>query len=541
MWRHLLGIGAATASFLLSSPVSTLSDPSLEIKDYLPIREAAGGQIKALPPSASPDAQTETPRAIGERSPGAASVPPEISPPISVPAVREASAPPGSAAGAPAQAQLDRIVSIRTVRVAAPPGMPGASEPDLDLDPLDLARMAISVTASRVTEAGQAPYPVFVSGNAGESWERSLGLGPFPIADPGLEFDAGGRLYLSALDASVPGGSRGVVVARSDDGGRSFTHRGFAMDASTSFLFPDGSRHSGCNAGGGPLFDYPKLTADQSARSPFRGAIYLLALAEGFDRNGDGVCEGGAYVIIRTRDGGETWEGGRVFEGMQLHTNRLAVSPDGSITVAQAVDGTGPGGRRPEIRIHRSTDGGATFSSVRAFPAGAALEPSTTWVAADPSDAAKLYVAFEGRVKGGDEIGHVFVIRSIDSGATWQQPVQVDSDDHDGSQSEALRPALAVSASGRLDLAWFDYRHSTPGHLAANRQAGDVYFATSSDGGATWSRNLRLNKVSAPAIFAPGNAFLTLLSQPDRALAAFALDTDANHLYETWLAEIRFR
>ena len=540
MLRQLLGIGAATASFLLVIPTSTLSDPFLEIKDYLPGREATGRSVDTLLPSTPPGAMTQA-----QAQPGLlAAVSPGIQPPVSV-AVKSPAAgsvPPGNAAGASVQLQPDRIVSIRMVRVAAPPGMPGASEPDLDLDPLNPARMGVSVTAGRAVGAGQVPYPVFFSDDAGKSWERSVGEGPVPIADPGLEFDAGGRLYLSALDASLPGGSRGVVVARSDDAGRSFVHHAFALDASTSFLFPDGTRRRACNAAGGPLFDYPKLTADQSETSPFRGALYLVALAQGFDRNSDGRCEGGAYVFIRSPDGGGSWEDGRVFEGMQLHTNRLAVGSDGAITLAQAVDGTGPGGRRPGIWIHRSMDGGASFApAVRACVACEDLEPAATWVAADPADPAKLYVAFEGRVKGGDEIGHVYVVRSSDAGATWQGPVRVDAATPGGAESEALRPALAVSPSGRLDLAWFDYRHSAPARLSAQRQAGDVYFAASYDGGVTWSRNLRLNAASAPAIFAPGNAFLTLLSQPDRALAVFALDTDTDHLYETWLAEISFR
>ena len=521
MLRQVLSITATSLFVLLAIPRSTLSDPFLELKIWAPaglpsqeiadVAQAATGDFSALAASADPIA-----------APGS---------------LQPASATPSAAASA---RPAGDVVTVRTTRVAAPSEMPGASEPDLDLDPLDPARMAVSVTASRMTQPGQVPYPVFFSANSGQSWERSLGLGPLPIADPGLEFDASGRLTLSALDASVSGSSRGVVVAHSDDGGRSFTRHAFAMDASTSFLFPDGSRRAACNATGGPLFDYPKLTADPSEMSPHRGALYLVALAQGFDRNGDGLCEGGAYVFIRSKDG-EAWDSGRVFEGMQLHTNRFAVGADGAITLAQAVDGT-DSGRNPEIRIHRSTDGGETFSSVRAFPAGAGLEPSATWVAADPSDAAKLYVAFEGRMKGGEEIGHVYVIRSLDSGATWQGPVQVDADDPPGrKESEALRPALAVSPSGRLDIAWFDYRHSGSGRLTSQRQIGDVYFASSTDGGANWSRNVRLSKASAPAIFAPGNAFLSLLSQPDRALAAFALDTDADNLYETWLAEVRFR
>jgi hypothetical protein len=327
-------------------------------------------------------------------------------------------------------------------------------------------------------------------------------------------------------------------VARSGDAGRSFAPAVFALDDSTSFLFTDGIRRPACNATGGPLFDYPKLAADRSAGSPHRGALYLVALAQGFDRDNDGVCDGAAYVFIRSTDGGVTWEEARALDGMRLHTNHVAVGPDGAIYVAQAVDGNGPGGRRPGIWILKSVDGGATFLSPVPAYESADLEPAATWMAADPADPARVFVAFEGRDQ--EEIGHVYVQRSMDGGSTWGTPVRVDDSGGEDGDGEALRPTIAVAEGGRVDIAWFDYRRSRPARLVDNRQIGDVYFATSPDG-AAWSRSLRLSGASAPLIFAPGNAFLTLVAAPERTLAVYAQDTDADNLYETWLAEIRPR
>src|SRR5262245_57346872 len=208
--RQLLGIGATTASFLLALPISTLSDPTLHLQSSPAMSAKSAGQPSAamrshdaagtVPPAAvSPASKIDDVAKPGEELDGLA-----------------------TAEGATRTATAGTVLSLRRTRVAAPAATPGACEPDRDLDPLHPGRLAVSVTAARASEKGVVAYPVYLSGDAGSHWERSRGEGPFPIADPGLEFDSQGRLFLSGLDASADGSSRGVVVARSDDAGRSF-------------------------------------------------------------------------------------------------------------------------------------------------------------------------------------------------------------------------------------------------------------------------------------------------------------------------------
>lgn len=83
----------------------------------------------------------------------------------------------------------------------------------------------------------------------------------------------------------------------------------------------------------------------------------------------------------------------------------------------------------------------------------------------------------------------IFYRRSTDRGETWADPVVINDDDADQLYYSGL-PKISMAPDGRLDVAWFDTR-SDPG-VTAN----DVYYASSSDNGATWSDNVRVTERS---------------------------------------------
>ena len=66
----------------------------------------------------------------------------------------------------------------------------------------------------------------------------------------------------------------------------------------------------------------------------------------------------------------------------------------------------------------------------------------------------------------------------------WDDDIRVNDDTGSGIQ---LRPDLAVSGDGRLYAVWEDYRNGT------YPSAGDIYFAYSTNGGKSWSANVRVN------------------------------------------------
>ncbi len=91
----------------------------------------------------------------------------------------------------------------------------------------------------------------------------------------------------------------------------------------------------------------------------------------------------------------------------------------------------------------------------------------------------------------------VYFARSKDAGATWSVSARVNHDIDDFWQSS---PDIAVNAAGVLHVVWYDNRTGTD----------DIYYSRSTDGGQTWSAEIRVNDVytgsqCAPAIAALGD------------------------------------
>lgn len=90
-------------------------------------------------------------------------------------------------------------------------------------------------------------------------------------------------------------------------------------------------------------------------------------------------------------------------------------------------------------------------------------------------------------------------------GITWAQPKRL-NDDPEGTKYGQHYPQISMSANGRLDVAWYDWREdpfppSTVGNgqtlsLFSNRgKFVSVYMTSSRDGGSTWTPNVRVNDV----------------------------------------------
>jgi hypothetical protein len=79
----------------------------------------------------------------------------------------------------------------------------------------------------------------------------------------------------------------------------------------------------------------------------------------------------------------------------------------------------------------------------------------------------------------------VFYIRSTDDGKTWSKPRQL-SDYPASLFYYNGDPNISVAPDGRIDVVFWDTRND-PGVFA-----NDVYYTSSSDGGVTWSKNIRV-------------------------------------------------
>lgn len=332
------------------------------------------------------------------------------------------------------------------------------------------------------------------STDGGATWTD---LGSFDVTtgnfgDPTIDSDLNGNLYLGVLG---PGGatSGGISVYKSTDGGLTFPTR---RDPSAGL---DGMNQ-----------DKDWLTVDKSPTSPFANRIYICWV--------NFAAAGVPIVVSTSSDAAATFTPAvRVTPATAAQEQGCQVATDsaGNVYVVYEHLIGFPGGPR-EIRVSKSTDGGATWSAtpvtVAAFTIPShdanaqtqcgrqALQGSSgsdgIRYQDHPSFAigpeGNLYVAFSLDPDGASvgQEAEVRFTRSTDGGATWSTPIAVDDTT---SINDRFQPAVATNATGQVMVTWYDRRNNA-------LQTGfpiDLYGAVSNDGGLTFGTNNRIT----PAAF----------------------------------------
>jgi hypothetical protein len=339
-------------------------------------------------------------------------------------------------------------------------------------------------------EIFRLPMRGYFSSDGGSNWGAvDLPLPP-PIArngfdfgsDPGVAWDAKGNVYYSYIVVffSTGGSINGteMAVARSSDGGKTWTPTYFNL------------------GGPGQFNDKPMITVDTNPSSSNFNTIYVA-----WDTTviGHGGPSSSGVQFSRSTDGGQTFStpvvvsdtnGGQRF-GIGADP---FVGPDGRVYVAWH-DITNA------ILVRSSGDGGNTFGPITTvaptqIPFDEAIPPQNTRGAlvypacgADRSTGpfrGRLYCSWMDNNRSGDT--DIFLSTSTDKGATWSAPVTVNDD---GGGSFQFNQWLAVDpANGAVDLSWNDSRNDP------TSASTDVYFAQSTNGGASVSANVKVT--SAP-------------------------------------------
>ena len=329
-----------------------------------------------------------------------------------------------------------------------------------------------------------------------------------------VAFGRGQNVYATALDprVAVGGGEQGAstLVYKSTDGGRTW-HTGVVSMA------------GGAVSATGPYYELPTLAVDPGAGTGGNDRVYSVA------HESDGLS-------VRTAvsdDGAQTFSAGVTASppGVQVagpdSASQPVINPDHSVSVAWRTVGT-----QGSIEVARSTDHGLTWGApVIATNVTAGGRPSTSHVTPQPStgstfprlavdkSSGAIYLVYNqgppgptappGGYSGADHFinpdSHVYFQRSLDHGATWSTPKLIDDvTQYPGSLTVQTRhPSVNVAPNGRVDIVWEDRRHWYQGsgehncvhtHLACDdARLGDTYYAYSTDGGKTFSRNIRVS------------------------------------------------
>lgn len=360
--------------------------------------------------------------------------------------------------------------------------------------------------------AATSPLGISYSFDAGATWtDTQLGVPSDPsgtslgfIFDPFIDSDSQGHVFAGYIAATGSfTGPSGLYVERSQDGGVSWS-------GPTTVAFNP--------AAVGPIDpsyrfnDRPDMTVDGS------DDVYVTWIKDvGIGQPTSDIYFAKSPPAVPPSPGNLT---GLDFTGVspgsvaqqtvndgangtdRANAPDVAVASDGTVYVAWIdVDVTNPNPQTAPLMIDRSTDGGVTFGadgtaktitslakhlSTATGTADDARAGSYPAIAVDPSNPQTLYMAYAADPIGADE-ADIFLIASTDGGVTWSAPSRVNDD---ATTNDQFHPAIALTPGGAIEVAWYDKRN------AANDDAWDVYLAQSTDGGATFSANVRITDQS---------------------------------------------
>ncbi len=361
--------------------------------------------------------------------------------------------------------------------------------------------------------AAASPLGISFTTDGGVTWaDRQLSIPKHPVMgtpddnlafnsifDPYIDSDPAGNIYAGYIANAGYPGPNGIYIERSTDKGNSWsgpTNIAFNLRAANptdpNYRFNDRPDMT-VDPSGNVVVVWIKdvgLTAPTSdiyfARSGPPG-LPGPASPTGLDFTGT-TAGSVAPKTINDNPNGTDW----------ANVPDVAVASDGTIYVSWInVDVTNPLIKPGTLMLDRSTDNGATFGADRQVLAITALPKwlhqadgtNDAWAGSypvlgvHPTNPLEIYMAYAAAAASGDE-GDIFFIRSADGGATWSTPLRINTD---ATLNDQFHPVMAVAPNGRIDLAWYDKRHSaTDGHW-------DVYLATSWNGGLTFGPEVRIS------------------------------------------------
>ncbi len=251
------------------------------------------------------------------------------------------------------------------------------------------------------------------------------------------------------------------VVSVSTDGGRSFADPVSVVDgAFTPAVRSDGfAKVTTTIAGPGPTTTTPTPPAGSRAAQPDQEANF-----------------GGGKSSLTLDDKGT------IYSAWPSATANVATPPP------------------PGYFLSKSTDRGKTWTVTQIAPFSYANKSGA------PGPAASLQLAWSSQggpqgtlhvvAEGSDHpeianLSHIWYFRSTDGGKTWTDPKVVD-DDNKAVFAGQYMPTVRVAPNGRIDVAWWDTREAP---LPAT-QTNDVYYASSTDNGNTFGKNIRITDQS---------------------------------------------
>lgn len=334
-----------------------------------------------------------------------------------------------------------------------------AIEPAVATSTTNTANLVAVWQQNRWSSGGSQAIGIAASFDGGQTWMpssaafsrctggSSANAGDYARAsNPWVTISPNGAAYALALaftgELFAPGSASGMLVARSPDGGISWSL--------PVALIADGA---------GFFNDKGAITADPTDSN------YVYAV---WDRLA-GQVAGPSYLAL-TVNAGASWLAARsIYDpgpNNQTIGNVIVVTPaDTLVNVFNEIDNAG-GTMSSHLRAIRSSDHGTSWSAPidiadllsvgTSDPRnGDPVRDSALLFSTTVSAAGIIYVTWQdARFSSGDHDG-IALAWSMDDGLTWSAPLQVNAD----ASAAAFTPTVAVNAAGAVAVSYYDLRN----------------------------------------------------------------------------------
>jgi PKD repeat protein len=327
-----------------------------------------------------------------------------------------------------------------------------------------------------------------LSFDGGTTWGGSVnGAGGSNSGDPAAAISLTGRQYIGFID-----NNSGQSVAYSTDNGNTWT----SVVAATQ---------------NGDLLDKNHMWIDNSATSPYAGNLYVSYTdfgASGYPieitrSNNDGLSYSTPIAISSAVNAGSHNQGVNIQTG-----------PEGEVYVVWAIYDSWPSDET-SLGFAKSTNGGSSYApatriisnirGIRTTETGKnhrvnSFPSMAVDISGGPNNG-NIYIVWANigvpGINTGSDID-VYMIRSVDDGASWSSPIRVNQDPA-GLGKKHYFPWIACDRlTGELSVVFYDDRNVTSTQC-------EVFVASSSDGGDTWE-DFKVSDVSFTPAPIPGLA-----------------------------------
>jgi hypothetical protein len=397
-------------------------------------------------------------------------------------------------------------------------------EPYLAINPTNSKNMVVAWMGYVFGYGTALTIKVKSTFNSGGTWTSAINMphmSPnFKSADVSMAFDASGKLFLSYIDYRESPDSGGVWVAKSLNGGLTWSAPVKVIDA-----YADGAKR--------PL-DRPWLVCDNTGNN-----LYITT------KPAPWILPPNRSYFISSNNGGATWNPWRYLDTTNFLVGSLIAAPmpapaiAGNTVLAIYPSYVSSQNIFPQFIIASSTNGGGTFNykTVATSTNNTAVNDSSKAgyiLLVNPINTSHYVFLNVGGYTSNDL--DILMRESFNAGTTWTPVKRINDDAVSNGKMQDLVWA-DFDTNGDLAVTWRDRRNSSgPGYARAT----EIYGTFRANGSASFTPNFVISDLSVPhhtILEQSGNDFMCVALKNDTLNTVWGTTRDGS--LDVWFSRLK--